>query len=177
MFSRLGWNDGQEAGLDVHRRGLHGFAGLSMKGETWHRPSDTVGLAGVTNGISRVEQEFLQVGGLGILAGDGNLDYGWEKILETYYDARIWKTIHATADYQFFSDPAFNRARGPVSVFGAKISLATVMSEFDTPTSRLLADSLACSICTHCGPQKRGPYLRCRQPAKLRGARCRICAA
>ena len=62
--------------------------GLSIKGEAWHRPGDTFGLAGLTNGISRVEQEFLEAGGLGILAGDGNLNYGWEKILETYYDVR-----------------------------------------------------------------------------------------
>ncbi len=120
LFSRLGWNDGQEQAWMFSDVDYTVSAGLSLRGGTWHRPSDTVGLAFVTNGISRVEQEFLQVGGLCILAGDGNLDYGWEKILETYYDARIWKTIHATADYQFFSDPAFNRARGPVSVFGLR---------------------------------------------------------
>jgi high affinity Mn2+ porin len=94
---------------------------VSIKGETWHRPGDSFGLAGLTNGISRVEQEFLEVGGFGILAGDGNLNYGWEKTLETYYDAAIWKTVHAAVDYQFISDPAFNRARGPVSVFGIRL--------------------------------------------------------
>ena len=96
-------------------------AGLSIKGAAWHRPGDTVGLAGVTNGISHMEQEFFEAGGLGILAGDGNLNYGWEKILETYYDFAIWKTVHATVDYQFIDDPAFNRDRGPVSVFGLRL--------------------------------------------------------
>jgi high affinity Mn2+ porin len=78
-------------------------------------------LAGVLSGISKAEQEFFAAGGLGILAGDGNLNYGWEKILETYYDCRVWKTVHVALDYQFITDPAFNRARGPVSVFGARV--------------------------------------------------------
>jgi high affinity Mn2+ porin len=60
-------------------------------------------------------------GGTGILAGDGNLNYGWEKIIETYYDFKLWKSIHSTLDYQFISDPAFNRDRGPVSVFSARL--------------------------------------------------------
>ena len=33
----------------------------------------------------------------------------------------IWKTIHAAVDYQFIADPAFNRDRGPVSVFGIRL--------------------------------------------------------
>lgn len=121
IFSRLGWNDGEEEAwmfTDVdHTASL----GLSVKGEAWHRPGDTVGLAGIANGITRVEQEFLQLGGLGILAGDGNLNYGWEKIMETYYDAAVWNTVHLAADYQFIDDPAFNSARGPVSVFGLRL--------------------------------------------------------
>jgi high affinity Mn2+ porin len=121
LFSRLGWNDGQEEAWMFTDVDYTASLGLSFKGEAWHRPGDTFGLAGLTNGITSVEQEFLKVGGLGILAGDGNLDYGWEKILETYYDAAIWKTVHATADYQFIDDPAFNRDRGPVSVFGVRL--------------------------------------------------------
>jgi len=121
VFSRLGWNDDREQGWMFSDVGYAGSLGLSIKGESWHRPDDTFGLAGVANGISKVEQEFLAAGGLGILAGDGNLDYGWEKIVETYYDCQIWKTLHASLDYQFVDDPAFNRARGPVSIFGARL--------------------------------------------------------
>ena len=44
-----------------------------------------------------------------------------EKILETYYDVAVWKTIHVALDYQFITDPAFNRDRGPVSVIGARL--------------------------------------------------------
>jgi high affinity Mn2+ porin len=75
----------------------------------------------VVSGISKAEQEYFASGGLGILAGDGNLNYGWEKDLETYYDCGVWKTVHFALDYQFITDPAFNRDRGPVSVFGARV--------------------------------------------------------
>ena len=52
---------------------------------------------------------------------DGVLNYGWEKILETYYDFKIWKTLHCALDYQFIDNPAFNRDRGPVSVFAVRL--------------------------------------------------------
>jgi len=121
VFSRLGWSDGQNQAWVFSDVDYTATAGISVKGEAWQRPDDTFGLAGVANGLSHVHQEFFAAGGTGILAGDGALNYGWEKILETYYDFKIWKTIHATVDYQFITDPAFNRDRGPVSMFGARV--------------------------------------------------------
>jgi high affinity Mn2+ porin len=121
VFSRLGWNDDHEEGWMFDDVGYTASLGLSVKGEAWHRPDDTFGLAGVANGISKAEQEFFEAGGTGILAGDGALTYGWEKTLETYYDFKIWKTIRAAVDYQYVVDPAYNRDRGPVSIFGARL--------------------------------------------------------
>jgi high affinity Mn2+ porin len=121
IFTRLGWNDGQSedwAYADVQKAAS---AGLSIKGDFWHRTNDTVGLAFNVNGISRVQQQFFADGGVGILAGDGGLNYGLEKMLETYYNYHVWKTLHLTADYQFIIDPAYNRARGPVSVLSGRI--------------------------------------------------------
>ncbi|MGO9706433.1 MAG: carbohydrate porin [Limisphaerales bacterium] len=121
VFSRLGWSEGQnEAWIfsDVDRTAT---LGLSVKGESWHRPDDTLGVGGWLNGLSGVHQRFLAAGGTGILAGDGALNYGWEKGLETYYDFQTCKYIHCALDYQFISDPAFNRDRGPVHVFGARL--------------------------------------------------------
>ena len=55
-------------------------------GTQWGRPDDTFGLAGVVNGISKVHEEFLNDGGIGILVGDGMLPHpGPEQIIETYY--------------------------------------------------------------------------------------------
>ena len=121
VFSRLGWSDGQNQAWMFSDVDYTATAGISVNGEAWRRPGDTFGLAGVANGISQVHQEFFEAGGTGILAGDGNLNYGWEKILETYYDCQVWKAIHAALDYQFVDNPAFNTARGPVSVFGARL--------------------------------------------------------
>ena len=121
LFSRLGWNDGDEQGHAYTDVNWTTSVGVSVKGDAWRRSGDTFGLAGVISGASRSNQNFLQAGGLGILAGDGALSYGSEKVVETYYDVPIWKTIHAALDYQFVSNPAFNRDRGPVSVFGGRL--------------------------------------------------------
>lgn len=121
LFSRLGWNDDQEEGWIFSDVGYAGSLGISVSGAGWRRPDDTFGMAGVASGISRVAQEFFEAGGTGILAGDGTLNYGWERTLETYYDFKIWKTIHGAVDYQFVINPSFNRDRGPVSVFAGRI--------------------------------------------------------
>ena len=121
VFSRLGWNDGiNEAWMftDVNHMGS---VGVSIKGEPWHRPDDTIGVAAVVSGISRDNQQYLAAGGLGILDGDGALNYAKEKVVETYYQAKISKHLLGALDYQFVADPAFNTARGPVSVFGMRL--------------------------------------------------------
>jgi high affinity Mn2+ porin len=120
-FARIGWSDGEtEAWVfsDVDRSAT---LGLSVKGESWRRPEDTFGVAGILNAISGSHRAFFEAGGTGILAGDGALSYSIEKIVETYYDAKIWKSMHLSFDYQFIADPAFNRDRGPVSVLGARL--------------------------------------------------------
>jgi len=121
IFSRLGWNDGHEETWTFTDVNWTASLGLSVKGQAWRRPNDTVGLAGIISGASRDNQKFLEAGGLDMLDGDGALSYSPEKILETYYDAQIWRYIHAALDYQFIADPAFNRDRGPVSVFAARL--------------------------------------------------------
>jgi high affinity Mn2+ porin len=121
VFSRLGWNDGQEQGWMFNDVAYTATLGASVKGTGWGRPDDTFGLAGILNGASSIEQKFLEAGGLGILAGDGNLNYGLEKIVETYYSYALCKHVYTTADYQFVEDPAFNRDRGPVSVLGFRL--------------------------------------------------------
>jgi high affinity Mn2+ porin len=121
LFSRLGWNDGHEETMTFTDADWTGSLGMSVKGEAWGRPDDTFGLAGIVSGASRENQKFLEAGGVDILDGDGALNYGWEKILETYYDIEVCKNVHTALDYQFITDPAFNRDRGPVSVFGARL--------------------------------------------------------
>jgi high affinity Mn2+ porin len=96
-------------------------AGLSLSGKQWGRPDDTVGLAGVVNGITAEHQAFLNAGGLGILIGDGMLPHpGPEQILETYYSLPV-SYFRLTLDYQFIVNPGYNSDRGPVSVVSARL--------------------------------------------------------
>jgi high affinity Mn2+ porin len=121
VFSRLGWNDGREEAWAYTDVNYSASIGLSVKGEPWHRPDDTIGLAAVFSGISHENKEFLEAGGTGILDGDGALNYGWEKVVEAYYDVKLWESVYFTVDYQFVDDPAFNRDRGPVSILAARV--------------------------------------------------------
>jgi len=96
-------------------------AGLSVNGNRWGRPDDTLGIAGVVNGITKVHETYLNAGGLGILVGDGQLPHpGPEQILETYYSFPI-SFCRVTLDYQFIVNPAYNRDRGPISVFATRL--------------------------------------------------------
>ena len=123
LFSRLGWNLGRNEAWMFTDVNYTASLGLSVRGKAWRRPDDTFGLAGVMSGISRANQRYLEVGGTGILDGDGALSYGWEKVVEAYYDFPVWRSIRLAADYQFVADPAFNKDRGPVNILGTRLHL------------------------------------------------------
>lgn len=120
-FLRLGWSEGRHEAWMFADVDHTATLGLSVNGAGWARPADTLGLAGILNGLSRPHRDYLAAGGTGILAGDGDLSYGLEKIVEVYYDFQIYKRLHGALDYQFISNPANNRDRGPVSVLGARL--------------------------------------------------------
>ena len=96
--------------------------GASLNGKGWGRAGDTLGLAGIVNDISAAHVQYLQAGGLGILVGDGQLPHpGKEQIVETYYDIGLNKYLHLAFDYQLIVNPAYNRDRGPINVFAARL--------------------------------------------------------
>ena len=82
-----------------------------------------MGAAFITNAISKDHQEYLRLGGLGFLLGDGNLNYGRENILETYYNAHFWRGVYGAFDLQHINNPGYNRDRGPVWVPGLRLHL------------------------------------------------------
>jgi high affinity Mn2+ porin len=121
VFARASWNDGQNQILsftDVDRS-LSG--GISVKGSYWGREKDTIGVGGAINGLSAAHRDFLAAGGLGLLIGDGQLNYRPEQILEAYYAYQVTKNFTVTADYQFVANPAYNADRGPVSIFSCRL--------------------------------------------------------
>ena len=121
VFARAGWANGNIEPYEFTDIDRTAAAGLQLTGKRWGRPDDTVGLAGVVNGISSVHQAFLNAGGLGILVGDGMLPhYGAERILEAYYSLPVY-TWRTTFDYQFIDNPGYNRDRGPASVVAIRL--------------------------------------------------------
>jgi high affinity Mn2+ porin len=122
VFVRAGLDDGNLETFDFTDVDRTVAAGLSWRGKVWGRPDDTIGLAGVDNGISHIHEQFLADGGKGILVGDGQLPHpGDERILETYYDWAVGKHLAVTLDYQFIANPAYNRDRGPVSLGAVRV--------------------------------------------------------
>jgi high affinity Mn2+ porin len=122
LFARAGWADGNIEPWDFTDIDRTVSGGVSISGKQWSRPDDTIGIAGVVNGISGVHAAFLNAGGLGILAGDGQLpNPGPEQIIEAYYSYALSSSTRLTFDYQFIVNPAYNTDRGPVSVIGARL--------------------------------------------------------
>ena len=121
VFGRFSWNDGQNEILSFTDIDRSLSAGVSIKGASWGRPSDTIGIGGAVNGLSSAHRDFLAAGGLGLLIGDGRLTYSNERILETYYAYVIDRNFTMTADYQFIANPAYTADRGPVHVFAARL--------------------------------------------------------
>jgi high affinity Mn2+ porin len=121
VFGRLGWSDGRNESFayteDDRTLQLGGFA----NGSSWHRHNDRAGIVFVANGIVAAHQQYLALGGLGFLLGDGGLTYGPEKIFEGFYTAHVWRGFFASFDLQHINNPGYNQARGPVTVPGLRL--------------------------------------------------------
>ena len=121
-FARLSASRGNVEEVDFTDINQSLSAGLSLAGSGWGRTDDTVGLAGAVNRISHQGKLYLAAGGLGGIIGDGRLpNAGPEQIIETYYSCALAAFARFTADYQFIKNPAYNRDRGPASVFGLRL--------------------------------------------------------
>ena len=120
-FLRLSMNDGSKEAYEFTEINRSVALGLSLKGSSWGRGDDTVGLAFVNDAISRAAQNYFADGGMGILIGDGRLNYGTENIVESYYSAKLADWLSGALDYQFIANPAYNKDRGPISVLGARL--------------------------------------------------------
>ena len=121
VFARAGFNDGTKEAYEFTEINRSLSAGLALKGQRWGRPDDTFGAAFAVNQLSSAARAYFSAGGIGILIGDGGLNYGAEKIFETYYSIRLAPHVMAALNYQHVNNPAHNRDRGPVSIFGARL--------------------------------------------------------
>jgi high affinity Mn2+ porin len=114
VFARWGWNEGQHESYAYTEVDETEQVGAGAQGAKWKRKLDRAGLAFISNGISRDHQEYLALGGVGFLLGDGKLNYGRENIVETYYTLHVWRGIFTSLDAQYIDNPGYNRDRGPV---------------------------------------------------------------
>ena len=123
-FLRVSVNRGGEEAFEFTEINRSLAAGLALNGDRWGRHDDVVGIAGVVNGLSADARDYFAAGGMGILIGDSALNYGPERIVETYYALHAAAHATATLDYQYIDNPAYNRDRGPLSIVGVRLHLA-----------------------------------------------------
>ena len=120
VFGRFGWNDDKHESYAYTEVAQTFELGGDLAGKRWKRPNDKIGIAAISNAIKRDHQEYLALGGLGFLLGDGRLNYAREDILETYYNAHNWRGLYSAFDIQLINHPGYNQARGPVAMFSVR---------------------------------------------------------
>ena len=114
VFGRWGWNEGRHESYAYTEVDSTAEIGAWASGKRWGRKYDRVGFAYVSNGISRDHQEYLALGGLGFLLGDGRLNYGRENIAESFYTLHAWRGFYPALGFQYVDHPGYNKDRGPV---------------------------------------------------------------
>jgi high affinity Mn2+ porin len=122
FFLRLGWNDGRTEDFVFTEVDRQVSGGFQIAGDSWHRKDDRLGIATSIHGLSRDHRDYLALGGLGFLLGDGALRYGPEEIYEAYYRIQIGKYFQLSPDFQYIRNPGYNRDRGPAEVLGLRLN-------------------------------------------------------
>jgi len=121
LFSRVSWSPGRTEIMGWTDCDESLSVGAALKGRYWRRPSDTLGVAWVAEGLSAISRQYFADGGMGILIGDGKLNYRPEMVLETYYAVSPVRWAALTFDYQLIANPGYNADRGPVSIFSGRL--------------------------------------------------------
>lgn len=121
LFARASANDGSKEAYEFTEINRAFSTGFSLRGKRWGRPDDTLGVAVVVNELSGAAREYFSAGGMGILIGDGALNYGQEEIAEAYYSMHVSRNLKLAGDYQRVINPAYNHDRGPVSIYAIRV--------------------------------------------------------
>ena len=121
LAARLGWNEGHNESFAYTEVNGTVQGGGDVSGELWNRRHDRLGIAIVSNALSAAHREYLRLGGLGFLLGDGSLAYGRESLVEVYYTAQVWHGVSIAGGMQHVANPGYNTNRGPVSVGSVRL--------------------------------------------------------
>lgn len=121
-FARLGWNNGSTESWCFTEIDRSISGGVLLKGTSWSRPKDALGLALIWDRISEDHAHYLAAGGQGFILGDGGLNtYGPEVVLESFYSYQMLKDFAVSGDYQFVENPGYNHDRGPVHIASLRV--------------------------------------------------------
>lgn len=122
IFTRLNWSDGHSGDWAFTEIDRNLQLGIYLKGKLWNRSDDAFGFATAINGLSPDHRAYLKAGGIGFIIGDGNLNYGTENIFEAFYRAKITKFLAISLDYQYITNPGYNKDRsGPIHIPGVRL--------------------------------------------------------
>jgi high affinity Mn2+ porin len=121
VFARASAHNGSYEAYEFSDIDRSAAAGVSLQGKLWGRAADKAGFAVAENALSNDAQHYFAAGGMGILIGDGQLNYAHEKIAEAYYAFKPIDKVTLTADYQRIANPAYNQDRGPVNVYALRL--------------------------------------------------------
>ena len=133
-FGRLGWNDGKTESFAFTAMDRLATGGVSVTGQRWRRPNDTVATELTAGGLSAVHAQYLALGGHDFLIGDGTLRYGPEYVWESYYSARLLPWFYASFDLQHVNNPAYNRDRGPLWIESLRLHIEFGKNSFTRHT-------------------------------------------
>ena len=128
LFLRMSRNNGRAETYAFTEIDHQVSLGGQFSGAAWGRRADRWGVALAVNGLSNTHRDYLAAGGLGFFLGDGALNYGPERVFETYYQfalpdwaSRAGKVQSAvSAGFQHLTNPGYNRDRGPVRIFSLR---------------------------------------------------------
>jgi hypothetical protein len=128
VFLRASRNNGQLETYAFTEIDQQLSIGGQFSGAAWQRSQDKWGVALALNALSPTHRDYLAAGGLGFFLGDGALNYGRERIFETYYryalpelSTRVGKLQSAASiGFQQIANPGYNRDRGPVRVISLR---------------------------------------------------------
>jgi high affinity Mn2+ porin len=123
VFGRLGWSDGHTEAFCFTPIDRLAEMGIWIGGRSWCRPNDQFGLAFDMNGLAKDHRDYLAAGGLDFNIGDGKLNYGHEMILESLYNLGVTRNILFSLDFQEVWRPAYNKDRGPVTIFQGRFHI------------------------------------------------------
>jgi high affinity Mn2+ porin len=101
--------------------------GILLPGSIWGRAADHAGVGHARQYASADRVHYLAQGLLGIFTGDGppppgtEFHYGAENVVEAYWQVGLGAGAAFTLDWQRIANPAYNRDRGPIGVWGVRL--------------------------------------------------------